>query len=373
MRVIGLGVDDRTESTLIDSWTQIRDLAWLPDGRSLIVNGRRDASGENRMQVWRVPLTGGEPRRITNDVTNYFSFSLSADGRTLIALQWEQTSGLWIAPTEDPSAAVQVTGASLNRQDGKLGLSMTPDGRVIYVSDSNGKRDLWSINADGKGLRQLTDGQHRDYSPTVSPDGRYIVFQCGREAENGRAFNVWRVDADGRNLTQLTRGAYDSEPAISPDSKWVVYVATEGSGNPRLMKVPIEGGEPIRLTDEFSQHPAFSPDGKVIAYYRMHPQQRDQRHFVFIPAQGGAPIKTLPAPKNFGSIMRWAPSGDSLSYRDNTLSSLWRLPLDGTPPTPLLKLRNQQLFMFSYSQDGRRLVYSGGPDLRDLVMITHFQ
>ncbi|HEU4506631.1 MAG TPA: winged helix-turn-helix domain-containing protein [Pyrinomonadaceae bacterium] len=375
MKVIGLGVADRTESTLIsDSWNQIRDVVWSPDGRSLIINGRPDASRpEDRTQIWRVPLTGGEPRRITNDLNNYFSMSASADGLTLMALQWEQTSGLWIAPTEDPSAAVQLTAGSLERQDGKQGLSTAPDGRLVYVSDRGGKRDLWSINPDGTRLKQLTDATHRDYFPAVSPDGRYIVFQSGRENAGRRAYNIWRVDADGRNLMQLTRGKYDSEPAFSPDGKWVVYVATEESGGPRLLKVPIEGGEPIRLTDEFSLHPAYSPDGKVIAYYRMNTHQRDQRHFVFIPAEGGAPIKTIPAPTNFGSIMRWAPSGDSLSYRDNTLSALWELPLDGTPPSPIIKLRNQQLFMFSYSQDGRRLVYSGGPDLRDLVLITHFQ
>jgi Tol biopolymer transport system component len=250
---------------------------------------------------------------------------------------------------------------------------VAPDGALIYVSDRSGKRDLWSINPDGTGPRQLTDGPHRDLFPTVSPDGRYIVFQSGRETSGRRAYNLWRIDADGRNLMQLTRGAYDSEPAFSPNGKFVVYVSSENSGSPRLSKIPIEGGEPIRMTDEFAQHPAFSPDGKVIVYYRMNQQQRDQRHFVFIPAQGGAPIKTLPAPKNFGSIMHWAPAGDSLSYRDNTLSSIWRLPLDGTPPSPLLKLRNQTLSMFCYSQDGRRLVYSSGPDLKDLVLITHFQ
>ena len=208
MKVIGLGVADRTESTLISSWTNVRDIAWLPDGRSLIVNGRVDASAaETRMQLWRVPLTGGEPRRITNDLTNYSSLSLSADGSTLIALQWTSTAGLWIAPTENPSAAVQVTAGTLDRQDGKMGLSIAPDGRLIYVSDRSGKKDLWSINADGTGLRQLTDGSHRDHFPVVSPDGRYIVFQSRRCDSRDDAYNIWRVDVDGRNPKRLTYGS----------------------------------------------------------------------------------------------------------------------------------------------------------------------
>jgi Tol biopolymer transport system component/DNA-binding winged helix-turn-helix (wHTH) protein len=373
MKVISVSVADRTESTLISpSWSNIRDVAWLPDGSALIINGRDEASEpEPRLQVWRVPLTGGEARRITNDLNNYFSISLSFDGSTLIALQWQTTSGLWIAPAENPSAAAPVTAGTLDRKDGSLGLTVAPDGRLIYVSDHSGKRDLWSINADGTGLRQLTDATHKDHSPVVSPDGRYIVFQSCRNANNDRAYNIWRVDADGRNPTQLTRGTYDSEPTFSPDSESVVYVAQEDHV-PKLRRVSISGGEPVPLTNEFSQHPTFSPDGKVLVYYRMNQQQRDQRHLVLIPAQGGAPLKTIPAPKNFGAVMQWGPGGDSLWYRDSTLTSIWVLPIDGTLPSPLLKLRNQSLSTFSFSQDGRRLAYSSGPQLSDVVLITRF-
>jgi Tol biopolymer transport system component/DNA-binding winged helix-turn-helix (wHTH) protein len=372
MKVIGVSVADRTVSTLLSpSWNNIRDVTWVPDGSALIINGLDEASEvEPRMQVWRVTLAGSEARRITNDMNNYFSISLSADGSALIALQWESTSGLWIAPAENPSAAAPVTAGTFDRRDGHSGVSVAPDGRLIYVSDHSGKNDLWSVNADGTGLRQLTDATHQDHSPIVSPDGRYIVFQSCRNA-NSRAYNIWRVDADGRNPMQLTRGTYDSEPAFSPDGESVVYVAQENNV-PKLRRVPIGGGEPAPLTDEFSQHPAFSPDGKVLVYYRMNQKQRDQRHFVFIPVQGGAPLKTLPAPKNFGAVMHWAPTGDSLLYRDSTLTSIWVLPLEGTPPSPILKLRNQTLSTFRFSPDGRQLAYSSGPQLRDVVLITRF-
>jgi serine/threonine protein kinase/Tol biopolymer transport system component len=373
MKVMGVRVADRNVSTLISpSWLNISDVAWVPDGSALVINGRDATSeGESRLQVWRVPLAGGEARRITNDLNNYFSLSLSADGSTLIALQWQSTSGLWIAPAENPSAAAQVTAGTLDRQDGRYGVSAAPDGRLIYVSDHSGKKDLWSINADGTGLRQLTDATHKDLSPVVSPDGRYIVFQSCRNANSDRAYNLWRVDADGRNPMHLTYGTYDSEPVFSPDGESVVYVEKEDH-LPKLRRVPIGGGDSIPLTNEFSQHPAFSPDGKVLVYYRMDQKQRDQRHFVFIPAEGGAPFKTIPAPRNFGAIMHWAPTGDALFYRDTTITSIWLQPLDGTPPSLVLKLRNQTLSTFRFSPDGRRLAYSSGPQLRDVVMITRF-
>ena len=370
MKVVGVRVADRVESTLTTQrWRWIKDVSWLPDGSGLIINGRDEASApELAMQIWRVPLGGDEPRRITNDLNNYMRTSVSGDGSTLMALQVQWTSSLSIAPVENPSGGVPVTHGTMDRQDGSLGLSIAPDGRLIYVSVLSGKRDLWSINFDGTGLRQLTDGPHRDDYPVVTPDGRYVVFVSTRDGTH----SIWRVDADGRNPTQLTRGRYDDEPVCSADGKWVLYIGNDDGKSPTLRKVPIEGGEYVSLTEEFAQHPALSPDGKVIAYYFMDQKQRERREIVFIPWQGSTPIKRVPAPKNFGSIMRWAPAGDSLSYRDNTLTGIWRMPLDGTTPTPLMNLRGERISTFCYSPDGRRLAYASGPSLSDVILITQF-
>jgi hypothetical protein len=98
-------------------------------------------------------------------------------------------------------------------------------------------------------------------------------------------------------------------------------VSYDGSP-PKLRKVSIEGGDPVPLTEEFAQHPTFSPDGKMIAYYRMDMEKRERRDIVIIPAGGGAPIKTLPAPKNFGSVMIWTTAGDALLSRQHVDRSL---------------------------------------------------
>jgi Tol biopolymer transport system component/DNA-binding winged helix-turn-helix (wHTH) protein len=367
MKVVGVGIADRAESTLTSGWRFIKDVAWLPGSDGLVINARDEASApELAMQIWRVPLTGGKAQRITNDLNTYTRIGISGDGTSLMAVQSHWTTSLWIAPAENPSARTQVTRGTIDRRDGNLGLSITRDGgRLIYIGDLSGKRDLWSINTDGSDLRQLTDGPHKNGFPAVTPDGRYVVFESTRDG----AHNIWRADADGRNATRLTRGSYDSEPTCSPDGKWVIYVSEEGR-IPKLRKIPIGGGEPIPLTDEFAQHPTFSPDGKVIAYHRIDAQRR--RDVVLIPAQGGAPIKTFPSPKNYGSVMRWAPAGDSLSYRDNTLTAIWRLPLDGAPPSPVMNLRGEQLYSFCYSQDGRRLAYASGPNLSDVIVIKGF-
>jgi Tol biopolymer transport system component/DNA-binding winged helix-turn-helix (wHTH) protein len=367
VKVIGIGVADRKESTLISQpWRRIADIAWSTDGSSLIVVGvAQSSSPENDGQLWRVPLNGGEPHRITNDLNNYRNLGVSTDGRTLMAVQLHWTSDLWIAPADNPAAGVPVTRGTIDRHDGDFGVAITPDNRLIFVSNLSGRRDLWSVNDDGSGLRQLTDVLHSDSNPVVTPDGRYIVFESRRDG----AHSIWRVDVDGRHPMRLTHGSYDTNAVCSPDGKWVFYEADAERG-PKLRKVSIDGGEPIPLTEDFAQRPTISPDGKTIAYHRI--DEKRKRWVVFMPAQGGAPVKLMPVPKNFGNVMHWTPAGDAIAYRESATGGIWKMPIDGTPPSEVLNTRGGRVHYFRYSHDGRRLVYASGPTISDVILITKF-
>ena len=376
-KLLGFAVADGAESTLTPQrWEFIKDVKWLPDGSGLIINARQETTTPDpAAQIWHVSLTGAEPRRITNDLNNYWRIGLSADGATLMALRLQRPSNLWIAPADNPSAAMQVKRGAIDGFEGSLGLSLAPDDRLIYVALLNGRRNLWSIKTDGSDLKQLTDDFSSEIFPSATADGRFIIFQSGRDGGQ----HIWRMDADGRNHTRLTNGSYDGWPACSPDSKWVFYSARDanappGTTVPTLRKVPIGGGESIALTTEYAMYATVSPDSKSVAYFYMDTKGEQRRRLVkIISAQDGAPIKSLTAPKNFLSIMRWSPSGDSLTYRASGTTSLWRLPLDGTAPSPLMNLSHEHLYDFCYSPDGRQLAYASGADLNDVILIKHFR
>jgi Tol biopolymer transport system component len=72
----------------------------------------------------------------------------------------------------------------------------------------------------GADQRQLTDNTYNATRPSVSPDGRYVVFASDRAG----AFNIWRIDAGGSNLKQLTSGG-GFQPYCSPDGQGVVYTS----------------------------------------------------------------------------------------------------------------------------------------------------
>lgn len=88
MKIVGVGVADRAESTLTSQrWRNIQDVAWLSDGSGFIMNARDEASApELALQIWRVSYPRGEASRITNDLNNYMRVGVSADGNTLMAV-----------------------------------------------------------------------------------------------------------------------------------------------------------------------------------------------------------------------------------------------------------------------------------------------
>ena len=129
---------------------------------------------------------------------------------------------------------------------------------VVYTSSASGTANIWRANSDGTNPRQLTTvGLNRD--PSVSPDGRVIVFTSIR----GGAQHIWRMDSDGGNPQQLTNGEGETKPRITPDGQSIVYNSTTDW---TLWKMPLAGGEPMRLTRTFAREPALSPDGSLIAY-----------------------------------------------------------------------------------------------------------
>jgi Tol biopolymer transport system component len=69
---------------------------------------------------------------------------------------------------------------------------------------------------------------------------------------------------------------------------------------------------------------------------------------------------------------RWAPDSRAIVYRDTKgdVSNLWRLPLDGSPPTQFTDFKSDTIRNFSYSRDGKHIALSRGNVTRDAVLIT---
>ena len=95
--------------------------------------------------------------------------------------------------------------------------SWSPDGKkIVFVSERDGNPEVYVVNADGSGLRNLTRHPGYDSDPAWSPEGRKVAFVTKRDGN----FEVYVMKADGSDQRNLTRNpAPDRSPVWSPGRK----------------------------------------------------------------------------------------------------------------------------------------------------------
>jgi Tol biopolymer transport system component len=325
-------------------------------------------------EIWLVSYAEGNVRRITNDLLDYQGISLSEDSSLLVSVQSQRLTNVWLSRSDKDMSGTQITPGVGTYYD----LTWTTDGKLLYASDADGGADIWEMQTDGRNQKQLTAGAGRNYAPAASPDGRYIVFHSNRSG----TWQIWRMDRDGSNPRQLTTGSIDSNwPQMSADSKWVVYQHQDTKTETNLWKVSIDGGAPVQLTDKLSLRPAISPDGNLIACWRLSEEPKPgladmaaHVQLALIPLSGGQPVKAFDIAPSVASgwneRIRWTADGRALTYidqRENT-HNIWGQPLAGGSPTKLTDFRDNQIFAFDWLRDGR-LVCSRGFKNGDAVLI----
>jgi Tol biopolymer transport system component len=176
---------------------------------------------------------------------------------------------------------------------------------------------------------------------------------------------------DGSDAKRLTHTAEDMDANISPDGRWVAY--TSCLNKCTVWKVGIDGGQPVQLTDKFSQAPVFSPDGKQIAC-RYLDQPNGQYQLAILPSEGGAPIKTFPL-ANGVTNRRWTVDGRALIYgvTQKGITNLWAQPIDGSPPKQLTNFASELIFGFDLSRDGKQVAMDRGTRSSDVVLMSNFK
>ncbi len=232
------------------------------------------------------------------------------------------------------------------------------------------------MNPDGTDQRQITNDRVYKAFPVVSVDGKTVFY---RAAIYGNT--IYSVPLEGGDPvvlpTRNTNGA--NSPDVSADGKWMVFSAWI-EGQARLFRMPVSGGEPEMLTEYVATDPRYSPDGSTIACFVEDDSEglspRTPR-IAIIPADGGAPIRTLEVPVTVSTDRApvWMPDGKTITYINlvGETFDLWKIPIDGGPAVQLTDFDTPSLARREYSKDGKRIAIVRGETNSNAIRLTDFR
>jgi dipeptidyl aminopeptidase/acylaminoacyl peptidase len=169
---------------------------------------------------------------------------------------------IWVMQA-DGRMARQITSSYL-ASDGDPAWSPRGDA-IVFSSGPSGARDIFTVGADGDGLRRLTAQTVDEQAPAWSGRDR-IAFVRHTDAGDG---DLWTISPTGATARRVTKGpADDREPAWSPDGRRVVFTRGTGKGHRDLFVADASGRHLRRIAalPRPASTPVWSPNGKQIAF-----------------------------------------------------------------------------------------------------------
>lgn len=166
--------------------------------------------------------------------------------------------------------------------------TLSPDGKtIVFTSLKDGDLDIYTMNVDGSNIKRLTSKPGYDGGPFWSHDGKKIVYRAWHPTDTAltnyqdllkqrlvrpNRMEIWVMNADGSGQRQITTlGGANFAPFFTPDDRRIIF--SSNYTNPRshnfdlyLVNVDGSGLEQVTFDPEFDGFPMFSPDGKQLVW-----------------------------------------------------------------------------------------------------------
>jgi Tol biopolymer transport system component/imidazolonepropionase-like amidohydrolase len=268
-------------------------------------------------------------------------FDLSADGRSIV---FDLLGQLWLVPAAGGKAHAITDAVRDNAED--LDPSFAPDGRsLVFRGERNGRTGLWLLSLDSarpRQLTQLTDPDGFDGKAAWSPDGRVIAFMHAVPPD--KAGSRWRtaimlLDVASGNMHELSVTGLPnpnlSDPVWLSGGQKIVFISRKGPPWGRIWMVGATGGaaKPVSADSVQAQAPAFSSDGRRMAYFAPDSKGRTQVWVQEIDGNvtaQGSPIQVTNHKDVTATRIRWDRDGGALVYSAD--GRLWRVAASGGQP-----------------------------------------
>ncbi|HEX4773316.1 MAG TPA: hypothetical protein VH351_20960 [Bryobacteraceae bacterium] len=233
--------------------------AWTRDSRSLIVSCQR---GGTVFGLWRFGVgSNAQPARFIEGGVNSITPATSTRTDRAAWVNMLDDSNIYRIPMSGGGAPQKLIASNLSDQ----GATYSRDGRIAYLSDRSGNREIWLSNADGSGQTQVTsfNGPLIDYVQW-SPDNRHLVFD-GRTPGGSSLFALdCKAGMDCEAPKAMNLGVSATYPAWSADAR-LLYFSSHQSGEWEIWKMSVAGGPAAQVTRHGGYTSQESPDGQWLS------------------------------------------------------------------------------------------------------------
>jgi Tol biopolymer transport system component len=241
------------------------------------------------------------------------------------------------------------------------------NGRIAWTSARAGNPDVYTENADGSDLTQLTTGTSADVDPAWSADGTRIAFTSNRAGND----DIFVMAANGTGQTRITTDpGNDVNPAWSPGGRNIVF-ASNRDGNAEIFVMNDDGTGVTQLThtDAVSNAvPAWSPDSSKIAFT----STRDGRAQIYVMnVDGSAQTRLTNDPRNDISP-NWSPDGARIAFASNRDGNyeIYSMNADGTDQRRLTTNLETDIDP-AWSPDGKKIAFVSNRDANNEIYVTN--
>jgi TolB protein len=242
----------------------------------------------------------------------------------------------------DGSSARDISGYSPGGLDGYVwDFAWAPDSESLAFSfgdeygvgeDLDIRTAIFRVNADGSGLRQLTDAEHDNRHVAWSPSGDRIAFYSNRDG----AGDIYTMTPDGLDVQQLTtapEGVQARAPAWSPDGSRIFFTRDRLMGKNALKSMAQDGSQEMKvLSLEDYASWELSPGGDEVLIVQVDWETKFYQLFV-ARTDGTGALRRITNTQNDKGNAQWSPSGSTIAfdtYRRGKGSHLVLMTRDGS-------------------------------------------
>jgi len=243
------------------------------------------------------------------DWDGYRSIDLGVKGSVILTPRWSGDGGALLYSAERNRSwnvyLLNLKAASEKMVFSSSGTNIAGDliskTEFLLSSSKDGNPDIFVYSIPDARLRRLTSSRGIEVSPSISPDGKSIVFVSDRDGSP----QLFIMDRDGHSMRRLTfHGSYNTSPSWSPRGDMIVFSGRAGGKN-QIFLISPDGTNLIQLTDSGNnEDPCFSPDGRYIVFT----SDRDGEKGIYIMRSNGEAQRRITPRGTRASNPRWSPN-----------------------------------------------------------------